>query len=462
MAANCDSGEHEDSMRITQDILELDKDSRVMLRDWIRTRLHSDEKDELLSLYSYTRDRLFARDGFLPSDGPSRRASVDPARDEVIREIAKGLRANKSEMVFSFVKEWIQTSDDPSGMLSELGGSAPSGTSNLLSSPTQLDEVALDQLLSWDNDVLALSQKDLVSRSLSIFELWGFFGTQTASGRPIVDKTKFTGFLRVIAKNYRSENPYHNFHHAHSVLAVVGNILTKNCRGLFSDVEEFAILTAALCHDVGHRGLNSDYYVKTRHPLAMQYNDVSVLEHMHCSLTFDLLRESESRDFTKSWTDEQYMLFRRVVIQAILATDMKIHFELTANIQKLVGVDDMSSNENRKIVLQSIVHSADLANPVMGTKSCYEWAFRVVEEMYEQGRLEERDGFVVAPFMKHPPTETVEFAKLQMSFVEFIVAPLWRSMALVWPSLNDRVSQLESNMKFWKSLRDGRAESIDA
>jgi hypothetical protein len=60
-------------------------------------------------------------------------------------------------------------------------------------------------------------------------------------------------------------------------------------------------------------------------------------------------------------------------------------------------------------------------------------AFRVVEEMYEQGRLEEQDGFIVAPFMKHPPTETVEFAKLQTSFVEFIVAPLFEAIVAVVP-----------------------------
>ena len=424
----------------------LEAASKDLIREWIHSTAFCKETDVLGSLYEFSRRKLFARDGFVPSSSSSRRASLDPAKDEVIREVAKGLREKKSEFVSSFVKEWIATSDDPHGMILEHSSTQSLTFSS--STPTQFDD-AMDSLLSWENDYLSFTQAELVSRTIKIFHCWGFWDM-----RPLVDKSKFHGFVRLIAKNYRSENPYHNFHHAHSVLAIVGNLITKTCRGLFSELEEFSILTAALCHDIGHRGLNSDYYVKSRHPLAIQYNDISVLENMHCSLTFDLLRNNESVDFTKSWSDEQYLLFRRVFIQSVLATDMKVHFDLTAGIQKLAGLEDLTSGENKKIVYQSIVHAADIANPVMPTKSCYQWAFRVVEEMYEQGRLEEQDGFPVAPFMKHPPTETIEFSKLQTSFIEFIVAPLWKSMALVWPVLQDRVVQLEKNLQFWESLRD--------
>lgn len=442
----------EEVTRSLDHVESLDTASKDLIRDWLSSTARGRETDVLVSLFEFSRSRLFARDGFVASGVQSRRASLDPAKDDVIREIAKGLREKKCEFVSSFIKEWIDTSDDPHGMILDhsstqslnLSISSPSVTSSV-----QPDDGMMDKLLSWENDFLSFSQSELVNRSIKVFQCWGFW-----DNRPLVDRTKFNGFVRLIAKNYRSENPYHNFHHAHSVLAIVGNLLRKTARGLFSDMEEFAILTAAMCHDVGHRGLNSDYYVKSRHSLAVQYNDISVLENMHCSLTFDLLRSNESVDFTKDWSDEQYVQFRRVFIQSVLATDMKVHFDLTTGVQKLAGLEDLSSGENKKLVFQSIVHAADLANPVMPTKASYQWAFRVVEEMYEQGRLEEQDGFIVAPFMKHPPTETVEFAKLQTSFVEFIVAPLWKSMALVWPCLQDRIDQLEKNMKFWESLRD--------
>lgn len=114
----------------------------------------------------------------------------------------------------------------------------------------------------------------------------------------------------------------------------------------FLPVEELAILMAALCHDVGHRGLNSDYYIKTRHPLAIQYNDISVLENMHCSLAFDLLRSSASTDFTCNFSDDQWTLFRRTFISSVLATDMKSHFELTSKVSAELKADALSYPES--------------------------------------------------------------------------------------------------------------------
>jgi cytochrome b len=299
---------------------------------------------------------------------------------------------------------------------------------------------------------------DLLNRSVKIFHCWGFFGSVAL----VRQRDKFTSFLKQIGKNYKVSNPYHNFHHAHSVLAITANLLQTCTPGWFTDMEEFAILLASVCHDVGHRGLNSDYYIKTRHELAIQYNDISVLENMHCSLTFELLLKS-SNNFTADWTEEQYLNFRKIFIQCVLATDMKQHFDLTGKLGELVshiGGPHTLSGEEKRIIYSSIVHAADLANPTMPTQYSYDWAYRVVEEMYTQGKLEEKSGFPVAPFMKHPPSNTVEFAKLQISFMSFIVCPLWKAMAAIWPAaLDERIEQLAKNNKFWEDLRDDKSRS---
>ena len=50
-----------------------------------------------------------------------------------------------------------------------------------------------------------------------------------------------------------------------------------------------AAVIAALGHDVGHPGVNNRYLVNSSDYLAIRYNDISVLENMHASLTFSLM-----------------------------------------------------------------------------------------------------------------------------------------------------------------------------
>ena len=437
-------------------VRDLDESAASLLFDWVSEYLDSPpSEDSLMDLFEFSRRRLQARDGFVPG---GRRASVDfPStlnpREEVLREMAEALTKEKSEAVSSFVKGWIDVRDDPTGIVLETPMSSCSPVGSVVrvsesSTPSAIGDIELSSLLSWESPFLSFSSQDLVSKTCAIFTAWGFH-TQLP-----LPRDKFTQFVKSVGKHYRPENPYHNFHHAHSVLAVVGNLM-RSClpSSVFSPLEEFSVLVAALCHDVGHRALNSDYYIKTRHELAIQYNDVSVLENMHCSLSFDLIRQN---DFTKTWTDDQYTTFRRIFIQCVLATDMKSHFELTGNlIQLQTALGNLSTDaEVRKTVYCALVHAADLSNPLMPTRASYDWAFRVVEEMHAQGKLEERGGYAVAPFMKHPPTDTFEFANLQLSFIGFIAAPLWRAMAAMWPELNERIAQLETNTKFWEELRD--------
>ena len=313
----------------------------------------------------------------------------------------------------------------------------------------------LSLLTSWDNDFLSFNHSDLVDRSIRIFECFGFHN----GDRLGVPREQLLSFVEIIARNYHSTNPYHNFHHAHSTLAIAANLI-RNCSPTpFSCLEEFAVLLAALCHDVGHQGLNSDYYIKTRHELALQYNNMSVLENMHCSLSLQLLSSSDSTDFTSTWSEERKCIFKKTFIRCVLATDMKIHFELTNKVEHLDRNNISSLNaEDRCVLYEAFVHAADLANPVMPTEHCHQWAYRVVEEMFEQGKREEKQGFQVAPFMKHSPDEVTEFAKLQISFVTFIASPFWRRMADIWPSLDSRMIQLNANLRYWEALRDKSSE----
>ena len=73
---------------------------------------------------------------------------------------------------------------------------------------------------------------------------------------------------------------------------------------------------AAVGHDLGHPGVNNPFLIepsswlftnfescdrrgilRTRHEVAVTYNDRSPLENMHCSKLFQILREPETNVF---------------------------------------------------------------------------------------------------------------------------------------------------------------------
>ena len=56
---------------------------------------------------------------------------------------------------------------------------------------------------------------------------------------------------------------------------------------------------SAACHDVGHSGFTNAYLINTLDPLAIRYNDISVLENYHVSLTYTIMEEAKNNIFKK-------------------------------------------------------------------------------------------------------------------------------------------------------------------
>ena len=79
-----------------------------------------------------------------------------------------------------------------------------------------------------------------------------------------------------------------------------------NC--LHLDLEMMAMLFAAAIHDAEHTGTTNDFHVSIRSPLAILYNDQSVLENHHLATTWEILKqenifeplESDEKDYIRS------------------------------------------------------------------------------------------------------------------------------------------------------------------
>ena len=66
--------------------------------------------------------------------------------------------------------------------------------------------------------------------------------------------------------------------------------------GRLADDADEPTTIAALGHDIGHMGVQNGFLINSNDPLALQYNDKSVLEQMHCSRLFSVLRQARLVD----------------------------------------------------------------------------------------------------------------------------------------------------------------------
>merc|ERR1719235_1698518 len=62
-------------------------------------------------------------------------------------------------------------------------------------------------------------------------------------------------------------------------------------RSRLSPLDTMLGLIAGAVHDVGHPGRTNAFQSKTMSPLAIRYNDRSILENMHASLCFEIAQE---------------------------------------------------------------------------------------------------------------------------------------------------------------------------
>ncbi len=94
----------------------------------------------------------------------------------------------------------------------------------------------------------------------------------------------------------------------------------------------------------------------------MVYDDKSVLEQMHYSLIMQIMRHNNlgfllDRPHTGS-------SFRQLLLGAVLATDMGVHFDFMAEFTKLVNGADFPELKRRVLVCQALIKCADISNPV--------------------------------------------------------------------------------------------------
>ncbi|KAL3993025.1 hepatoma-derived growth factor [Sarotherodon galilaeus] len=194
-------------------------------------------------------------------------------------------------------------------------------------------------------------------------------------------------------------------------------------------LELMALYVAAAMHDYDHPGRTNAFLVATNAPQAVLYNDRSVLENHHAASAWSLYLSRPEFNFLVNLDHMEFKRFRFLVIEAILATDLKKHFDFLAEFNSKVndvnspGIDWTNEND-RLLVCQVCIKLADINGPAKVRDLHLKWTEGIVNEFYEQGDEEARLGLPISPFMDR---SSPQLAKLQESFITHIVGPLCNS-----------------------------------
>lgn len=320
-------------------------------------------------------------------------------------------------------------------------------------SECQLDVIS--ELGTWDFPIFRFYE-EAEGRALSLIAYQVFMEMGLMETFHIPSRT-FIDFFRSLEVNY-GIGPYHNSRHAADVLHATFYLLTEpipefthayteedsrvrvdtrkaaplsgSISAAFSVLEVFAGLLSAACHDYDHPGRTNAFLTATKNPLAVLYNDRSVLENHHAASSWELLTSETKRNFICDLDPAEYKRLRFLFIEGILATDLKMHFGMVGDFKaKYVpaGNIDWSSEEDRLTVMKMVIKMADINGPSKSIELHKLWTECITEEFYQQDEEEKRLGLPPTMFLQRDQPE--KLPKVQLSFVQNLVFPLFQVCA---------------------------------
>ena len=250
---------------------------------------------------------------------------------------------------------------------------------------------------------------------------------------------------------------YHNRAHSVSVVHHLYILLEQLSQSMMIDeLTLVACYIAAASHDVLHLGVSNDFLIQTRHQLAIMYNDISPMEMMHAATCIRLM---QSHDVLHGMTPELEREVRSLIIDLILATDMKHHFEHISNFNRNMrdcgGVWrthasqelSFSSEESLRAVLKMAIKCSDLAHLTLPKDQHVRWVSALLDEFYAQGDREKSLRLRVTPLMDR---NAPGMFKTQMAFLDMVAMPMFETFADNFTFAGKIRDGVKKNLAHWK------------
>eukprot|EP00899_Mesostigma_viride_P018656 jgi/Mesvir1/26792/Mv20560-RA.2 len=313
---------------------------------------------------------------------------------------------------------------------------------------------ALATVGSWDFDTWALAEasrgKVILWMGLELYRRTGLAKSFNLS----VDK--LIRFMSKLDEGMLPNNYHNNVHIADVANSLYHLIKHSGVDAYLTRLDVLACITAALVHDFRHPGLNNDYVVKSSDTLALRYNDRTVLENYHVAEAFLLLAKPEL-NFLDVLDKDDFKYVRGVVIEMVLGSDLKRHFELLEAFKKRLKDKDKPfsrlSDTDRLLLMQIALKVADIGHSAKKLDIHRRWTAAITEEFYLQGDKEREAGMPVSAFMDR---RTGDLPKSQLGFFSFIALPLVEAWVSKFPDSAGILDAMMSNVRYWEKERDGR------
>ena len=297
----------------------------------------------------------------------------------------------------------------------------------------------------------------------------------------IIVLSKIESFLYAVSDNYRESSLYHNCLHGADVtqslcIYFINTKAEQICETSVLDL--LGIFVSAIGHDLGHPGLTNNFHINAGTDLALTYNDSSCLENYHCSYLFKIIRKDENNIFEK-FNMDNYKKIRKRIISQILATDMANHGEVISliktkiktykekweegeereegeNSEEKIKFILLSGNEKTKfdeqqILLNYLIHCADLGHNCKKYEICIKWIKLLCEEFWLQGDKEKSMNIPVSFLCDR---EKIDVPSSQIGFLKGFIFSTFDILVEIFPPLDFTMKNAKRNLNKWQKLLD--------
>jgi 3'5'-cyclic nucleotide phosphodiesterase len=170
---------------------------------------------------------------------------------------------------------------------------------------------------------------------------------------------------------------------------------------------QFAIVFAALIHDLDHQGVSNAQLVEEGHSIALAYDGKSVAEQNSIDVAWRILMEARFSDLRACIyaSESELKQFRQIVVNAVMATDLfdknlKAMRELrwaksfSKDLRSESQLQSDDTNRRATIIVDLIIQASDVSHTMQHFTIYQKWNQNLLTEMY--------DAYLVGRTSKNP------------------------------------------------------------